>query len=297
MSTSNNLNKQSRHIAEDTINNQQSLNQLGLNELFSVKDKVIIITGGTRGIGLMMASGLVVNGAKVYLCARKQEECERVSRLLTELAQQTGSSGSARGFAADLSTEAECKRFIGLISQQETKVHVLINNAGIAWGANFDEFPEHAWNKVMTLNVATVFHMTRACLPLLENAVQSDDPARVINVGSVAGKIVGEFENTYSYSTSKAAVSHLTKMLAAQLTSRGINVNCLAPGLFPSKMSEALLDVEQTKHLLVSRIPMGRPGNTFEMAGFVIFLCSKASSYLSGATIPYDGGVSLQAKM
>jgi NAD(P)-dependent dehydrogenase (short-subunit alcohol dehydrogenase family) len=252
--------------------------------LFSIEGKTALVTGGSRGIGLMMARGLVQAGARVYVSSRKAEACERTARELSEL------SRDAACFAlpADLSTEAECRRLAGALGEREGALHVLVNNAGANWGAPFEEYPDAAWDKVLALNVKAVFHLTRALRPQLEKAAAPGDPARVINVGSIDGLRVPALE-TYAYSASKAAVHHLTRALARKLAPR-ITVNAVAPGPFESKMMAATL--EQFGDAIVASCPLGRIGEPEDMAGVAIYLASRAGAYLTGAVIPVDGGIS-----
>jgi NAD(P)-dependent dehydrogenase (short-subunit alcohol dehydrogenase family) len=250
-------------------------------DLFSLDGKVAVVTGGTRGIGLMIARGLLRAGAKVYISSRKPETGEEA---VEELAQY----GPVESIPADVSTEAECERLAEALAAREPKLHILVNNAGATWGAPLLEFPDAAWDKVLALNLKAPFFLTRACLPLLEAAATREDPARVINVGSIDGLRVPEPE-TYSYSTSKAAVHHLTRVLAKRLGGQHITVNAIAPGPFPSKMMAATLDAFGEQ--IAATSPLGRIGEPDDMAGVAIYLASRAGAYVTGAVIPVDGGI------
>ena len=250
-------------------------------DLFSVAGKAAVVTGGSRGIGRMIAEGYVRSGVRVYITARKAEACEQTAEELREF-------GSCEALPADLSTEAECNRFAGQILEREPSLHILVNNAGATWGAPIDEFPDSAWDKVLAVNVKGVFHLTRALLPGLRAAASHEDPARVINIGSIDGIQVPLLE-TYAYSASKAAVHQLTRHLAKRLAPEHITVNAVAPGPFPSKMMAATLAAFSDE--IVAKCPMGRIGRAEDMAGIAIYLASRAASYVTGTVIPVDGGI------
>ncbi len=255
-----------------------------MKNLFDVSGKVALVTGGSRGIGLMIARGFVENGARVYISSRKKEACDQVAAELSRL-------GTCVSLPADLSTEAECRRLASELAAREPELHILVNNAGANWGAPLQEYPDSAWDKVLALNVKAVFHLTRALLPQLEAAARAGDPARVINIGSIDGLRVPMLE-TYAYSASKAAVHHLTRVLAVQLAARNITVNAVAPGPFESKMMAATL--ERFRDAIVAACPLGRIGEPEDMAGVALYLASRAAAYVTGAVIPVDGGLSLR---
>jgi NAD(P)-dependent dehydrogenase (short-subunit alcohol dehydrogenase family) len=257
--------------------------QTRMSELFSVRGKVALVTGGSRGIGLMIARGFVEAGARVYVASRKAEECERVAAELS-------AAGSCQALPADLGSEAGCRGLAEALAAREPALHVLVNNAGANWGAPLAEYPDAAWDKVLALNVKSVFHLTRACLPQLEKASTPGDPARVINIGSIDG-LRPPILDTYAYSSSKAAVHHLTRHLATKLAPR-ISVNAVAPGPFESKMMAATLD--RFRDAIVASCPMRRIGEPDDMAGVAIWLASRAGAYVTGAVIPVDGGISMR---
>jgi len=255
-----------------------------VKDLFSIRGKVALITGGSRGIGQMIARGFVEHGAKVYISARKKDVCDQVA---AELSQQ----GTCLSLPADVSTEADANRLASEIAQRESALHILVNNAGANWGAPLEEYPDAAWDKVLALNVKGVFHLTRALVPLLEKGARPGDPARVINIGSIDGLKVPLLE-TYAYSASKAAVHHMTRALALRLADRGITVNAIAPGPFESKMMAVTL--ERFRDAIVSSCPLGRIGEPEDMAGTAIYLASRAGAYVTGAVIVVDGGISVR---
>jgi NAD(P)-dependent dehydrogenase (short-subunit alcohol dehydrogenase family) len=256
---------------------------MSASDLFSIRGKVAVVTGGSRGIGLMIARGFVEAGARVYISARKAQACDEAAAELSKL-------GECISFPADVGTAEGAAELAAKIAEREKAVHVLVNNAGATWGAPLEEFPDSGFDKVMSVNVKGVFHLTVKLLPLLRKAATKDDPARVINIGSIDGLRVPMFEN-FSYSASKAAVHMLTRHLASTLVKEHINVNAIAPGLFPSKMTQFMFEGLGDEGATQS-IPMGRAGRQDDIAGTCIFLSSRAGSYLSGAVIPVDGGVS-----
>ena len=254
-----------------------------MGNLFSIEGKAALVTGGSRGIGLMIARGYVEAGARVYISSRKADVCDRVAAELSK-------AGTCVSLPADVSTEAGVKGLADALRKRESKLEILVNNAGANWGAPLAEFPESAWDKVLALNVKSIFHLTRALLPELEAASKPGDPARVINIGSIDGIRVPMLE-TYSYSASKAAVHHMTRVLAIRLAPK-ITVNCVAPGPFESKMMAETLD--RFRDAIVGSCPMERIGEPDDMAGVAIYLASKAGAYLTGTVIPIDGGITVR---
>src|SRR5438552_3055043 len=255
---------------------------MSVQELFSIEGKTAVVTGGSRGIGFMIAKGFVEAGASVYITARKAEAADAAAEELSKI-------GTCVSIPADLSTQEGLDHFANAVSSHESELHVLVNNAGAAWGAKIDEYPASGFDKVLNLNVKGVFELTKRFLPLLEKAATPEDPARVINIGSVDGIRVPVLEN-YAYSASKAGVHMLTRHLAHHLADRHINVNAIAPGPFPSKMTAFMF--EAGEDVVAGSVPMGRVGRPDDMAGTAIYLSSRAGSYLTGAVIPVDGGVS-----
>lgn len=250
-------------------------------DLFDLTGKVALVTGGTRGIGMMMARGLLQAGARVYISSRKADACAAAEHELKQY-------GPVHAIPADLATEAECLRLAGEVGEREQALHVLVNNAGTTWGAPLEEFPASGWDKVVDLNLKSPFFLTRACLGLLEAAGTHDDPARVINVGSIDGLHVPSLP-TYSYAASKAGLHHLTRVLARELGPRHITVNAVAPGPFESKMMAATLDT--FGDAIAAMAPLRRIGHPDDMAGVAVYLSSRAGAYVTGAVIPVDGGI------
>lgn len=253
-----------------------------MSDLFSIEGKVALVTGGSRGIGLMIARGFVEAGVKVYISSRKADVCEQVAAELS-------AAGWCAAIPADLGTEAGCRALADALAAREDRLHILVNNAGANWAAPLAEYPDAGWDKVMNLNVKGVFHLTRFLVPLLERAASDDDPARVINIGSIDGLQAPALE-TYAYSASKAAVHHLTRVLAHQLAPKRITVNAIAPGPFESKMMAETL--RRFGDAIRASCPLGRIGRPEDMAGTAIYLASRAGAYLTGAVIPVDGGIS-----
>ena len=253
-----------------------------LDELFSVKGKVALVTGGTRGIGFMIARGFVENGVRTYICSRKKDACAEAERELAKL-------GECVAIPADLGTLDGAAVVVRELEKREQGLHILVNNAGANWGAELEEFPEAGWDKVMDLNLKSIFFLTRDLLPLMRKAATQADPARVINIGSIDGLHVPILE-TYPYSAAKAGLHHLTRVLARKLAPENINVNAIAPGPFESQMMKATLD--RFGEMIKKQNPRGRIGEPEDMAGTAIFLASRAAAYVTGAVLPVDGGMS-----
>lgn len=258
-----------------------------MNSLFSIAGKIALVTGGTSGIGYMIAQGLVKNGAKVYVASRKAEACAKTAEALSEY-------GTCIGIPADLSTEQGCVDLVSEIQQREGKLNVLVNNAGVTWGAPLEQYPGAAWDKIQNLNVKSAFVMTQQCLPMLEAAASAADPARVINITSVAGQMYGSMQ-AYAYGPSKAALNHLTKILAAELAAKHITVNAIAPGVFPSRMTTFVLKDEKMAELQRKAVPLGRLGEPDDMEGLAVFLSSQAGAYITGNVIALDGGTAVKS--
>ena len=257
---------------------------MDLSSLFSVDGKTALVTGGSRGIGLMIAEGLVRAGATVYISSRKAEVCAAEAARLSEF-------GACHALPADLSSVAGVHGLATELGEQVDRLDILVNNAGATWGAPLEDYPDSAWDKVLATNVKAVFELTARLLPLLEAAGSADGPARVINIGSVDGIRVPDTEN-YAYAASKAAVHMVTRQLAHRLVRERITVNAIAPGPFRSKMMAFILDTEGGEQLVASTVPLGRIGRPEDVVGTVLYLSSRAGSYLTGAVIPVDGGIS-----
>lgn len=256
-----------------------------LQRLFGLDGKTALVTGGTRGIGMMIARGLLQAGATVVISSRKAEACDEAVAALSAF-------GEVRAVPADLSRNEECKRLAADVINHTDSLDILVNNAGATWGEPLESFPPAAWDRVLDLNLKSPFWMVQELLPALRRAGTQEDPARVINIGSIDGIHVSPM-STYSYSTSKAAIHQLTRVLAKELGPQHITVNAVAPGPFPSKMMAATLDT--FGEAIAASAPLRRIGRDDDMAGIAIFLASRAGSYLNGAVIPVDGGIATTA--
>ena len=260
-----------------------------MKDLFSIEGKTALVTGGSRGIGEMIAAGFLASGARVYISSRKADVCEQTAK---RLAEEYG--GECTALPADCSTLEGIEPLAAALAERESRLDILVNNAGATWGAPVDEFPEIGWDKVMDTNVKGVFFLTQKLLPLLRASATADDPARVINIGSVDGINTPIFDN-FSYGPSKAAVHHLTRVMAAHLVKENIIVNAIAPGPFPTWMLSAGVGfggkVEGQDWDTVGKgNPRGRVGTMEDIAGVAIFLSSRAGAYTVGDTIICDGG-------
>ncbi len=251
--------------------------------LFSVRGRRVLVTGGSRGIGYMIAQGFLSAGATVYITARKKLACEAAAKRLSE-------HGTCVAIPADVATAEGAEALVAAIGERESALHVLVNNAGATWGAPLEQYPEAAFDKLLAVNVKAVFSLTVRFLPLLRVAATADDPARVINVGSVDG-ISTPVHETFAYSASKAAVHMLTRHLAIRLAGEHVTVNALAPGPFDSNMMAFVLDNPESRGMVAQHVPLGRIGRPDDVAGASLFLASRAGSYLTGVVLPVDGGL------
>ena len=261
---------------------------MNLKNLFSIEGKVALVTGGSRGIGEMIAAGFLANGAKVYISSRKTEACNATAARL-----QQEFRGECISLPADLSGVAGCEQLAAQIAARESRLDILVNNAGVSWGAPIDTFPESGWDKVFNTNVKGVFFLTQKLLPLLRASGTHEDPARVINIGSIDG-IKNPIFETFSYGPSKAAVHHLTRGMALHLAKDNIIVNAIAPGPFPTWMLSTGVggggktDIDWSG--VANRNPRRRVGTPEDIAGLAIFLSSRAGAFTVGETISCDGG-------
>ena len=259
---------------------------MDFSTLFSLSGKVALVTGGSRGIGLMITEGLLRAGATVYISSRKKGTCN-------DIAQRLSSLGPCIALPADVSTIEGRTTLITTLAQQSKSLNILVNNAGASWGAPYETYPESAFEKLFALNVSAAFFLTRDLTPVLQQTAVPADPARVINIGSMDGLHVPQLikTGTFAYSASKAAVHHLTRTLAVELGPKHITVNAIAPGFFESKMTAEVL--KQHGDEIVDACPLGRIGQPEEMAGIAIYLASRAGAYTNGAVIQVDGGTLL----
>jgi len=249
-----------------------------MTDLFSLAGKTALVTGGAQGLGRMIAQGLINAGARVYITSRKADICKAAADEMGAIA-LPGDAGSPEGIA-DLAARFR--------AAGETALHILVNNAGRTWGAPLESFPDKAWPGVMAVNVQAPFRILQELLAELEAAGTADDPARIINIGSIVGNVVTDL-NAYSYTASKAAIHHLSKQLANDLVGRNINVNILAPGYFPTSMTAHLRDDPDAA--LEKKIPMRRLGKPEDISGAIVFLSSRAGAYVTGIELPVDGGI------
>lgn len=259
----------------------ESQNDGLLKRLFSLSGKTAIVSGGSRGLGVMIARGFVECGVRTYITARNEKESSATAEQLSEF-------GECIALPANLSTIDGITDFVRSFSDREEKLDILVNNAGAAWGAPFEDYPESGWDKVFDINLKSLFFMTQKLLPLLKAAGTAEDPARVINTASING-LTYPHANNYAYSSSKAGVIHLTRHLATDLAASHINVNAVAPGYFPSKMTAHIEDK------LADGVPLGRSGMPDDAAGTWIFLASPASAWITGAVLVVDGGLTASA--
>ena len=256
-----------------------------MTSLFDLTGKHALVTGGTRGIGMMIARGLLQAGVRVIVSSRSAEACAQAQ-------EQLSAFGEVQAIPADLSRHDECRRLSDLVTAGSERLDILVNNAGAIWDEPLETFPDEAWDTVVDLNQKSPFWLVQALLPALRRAGTADDPARIINIGSIAAIHIPHRPN-YSYSSSKAALHHLTRVLARELGPQHVTVNAVAPGPFPSTMMAATL--EELGEAIAAAAPLRRIGRDDDMAGVAVFLASRAGAYLTGAVIPVDGGIATTA--
>lgn len=264
---------------------------INLADLFSITGKTALVTGGSRGIGEMIAAGFLAAGAKVYISSRKAEVCDATAARLMQ-----DSGGQCVSLPADLSTLAGCESLAEAFGEREAKLDILVNNAGTNWNADIEDVPESGWDKVMDTNVKGLFFLTQKLLPFLRASGTLEDPARVINIGSIVG-VHAVPRDGFSYGAAKAAVHHLTRVLAIELTKQHINCNAIAPGPFPTSMLSSTVGfgsdpAKADWDAIGNYVPRGKVGTAEDIAGLSIFLSSRAGSNLVGQVIGSDGGMS-----
>ncbi|TNE61314.1 MAG: SDR family oxidoreductase [Alphaproteobacteria bacterium] len=258
---------------------------MDLSTLYSISGKVALVTGGGSGIGTMATEALVRAGCKVYIASRRLESCEAVAEELNAIG-----PGTVTALQADLATAEGTESLASQLAERENCLHILVNNSGMTWGAPFEEFPRQKWDDVFRLNVTAVADLTRLLLPMLKRGASAEDPARIVNLGSVVGTRPVS-NSAYSYGASKAAVHHLTKILSNELAGSNITVNAIAPGPFPSRMMAFVTENPERRRAQEERVPLKRVGTPEDIAGVLIMLTSRAGSYITGGIIPLDGGI------
>jgi NAD(P)-dependent dehydrogenase (short-subunit alcohol dehydrogenase family) len=258
-----------------------------LPDLFSVAGRTALVTGGATGLGRVCAEALLSAGARVLIASRKAEACEAAAAELAGI-------GPCEGFGGTVASEPGVAAMAQEVRRRTNELHILVNNAGATWGEPFERFPWKGWDRVMSVNVTGLFTLTRELAPLLLAAATPDRPATIVNIGSVMGHTT-QSENSYSYSASKAAVHHLTRILAAEFAPRQVTVNAIAPGPFPTNMTRFAIGDEAGRARTSEAVPMHRVGRPEDMAGTLLYLTGRAGAYTTGAIVPLDGGMSVAA--
>ncbi|MBB3018119.1 NAD(P)-dependent dehydrogenase (short-subunit alcohol dehydrogenase family) [Microvirga lupini] len=256
--------------------------------LFDLRGRTALVTGGATGLGRICAETLLKAGGRVLIASRKASQCEVVAAELRAL-------GACEGFGGDVGNEAGVAALVDQVRARTDQLHILVNNAGATWGADFEEFGWQAWDKVLSVNVMGVFELTRHLMPMLIASSIEGEPSRIVNVGSMVGTLPLA-DRAYSYATSKAAVHHLTRILANEFTPRGVNVNAIAPGPFTTKMTAYALGDAHGAGEAASTVPAGRLGRPDDMAAALLYLCGRGGSFVSGAILPVDGGMTSQTR-
>jgi NAD(P)-dependent dehydrogenase (short-subunit alcohol dehydrogenase family) len=259
---------------------------MNLQAMFTLEGKTALVTGGSRGVGAMIAEGLVAAGCRTYICSRTGADCERTAEQLGVY------SAACIPLAADISSVDGIEALVAALSQRESAIDILVNNAGVAWGEPLATFPEKGWDRVMNLNARSVFFLTQKMLPLLKRRATAEDPSRVINTTSVLGSRPDAMM-AYSYCASKAALEQMTRNLAYDLAADNITVNGISPGFFPSKMTAHIMEDEAADRAMLEKARFPRHGRPEEVAGLAIYLCSRSGAYVTGDIIPIDGGMLL----
>jgi NAD(P)-dependent dehydrogenase (short-subunit alcohol dehydrogenase family) len=255
--------------------------------LFDLGERTALVTGGATGIGRTCAEALLTAGARVLIASRKAEACEAAAKELSSI-------GPCEGFGGTVATEAGVAELAAEARRRTKSLHVLINNAGLTWGGPFETYPWTAFDRIMSVNVAGLFALTRDLAPMLIASASADRPSSIVNIGSVMGSVT-QSENSYAYSASKAAVHHLTRILAAEFAPRHVTVNAIAPGPFPTRMTRFALGTDSGAARSAKTVPMGRLGRSEDIAGAILFLAGRGGAYTTGAVVPVDGGMSVAA--